>query len=147
MKNKIIIIIILIILFYIFLFFTDHNKKIEKICFKENCFNLEIADDNKERENGLMFREELCSNCGMLFIYEKEGDYKFWMKNTLIPLDIIWLDENFEVIYIANAVPCIKEKCELYGKNFENSKYVLEINYGFSEKIGMKVGDEMRIIE
>ena len=55
--------------------------KISEVCFEENCFSVEIADDNKERANGLMNRENLCENCGMLFVYDKEGDYKFWMKN------------------------------------------------------------------
>lgn len=143
--NKLIIfcaIFILIILFFIG-YKNNIENNINKICFKEYCFNLEIADDNLERAKGLMFRKDLCDDCGMLFIFEKEGDYKFWMKNTLIPLDIIWIDQNLEVVYIANAVPCTKEKCELYGPD-KNILYVLEINKGKANEIGLDIGDRMK---
>ena len=62
-------------------------------------------------KNGLMFRENMDSDRGMLFIFEKEGEYPFWMKNTLIPLDIIWINKDKEVVFISeNAQPCEEGK-------------------------------------
>lgn len=144
--NKLIIfcvIFILIVLSYIIYQNNISENNIERICFKEDCFNLEIADDNLERAKGLMFRKDLCNDCAMLFIFDKEGIHKFWMKNTLIPLDIIWINENLEVIHIAHAVPCIEEKCELYNSPDKNSLYVLELNKEKANEIGLKVGDRM----
>ncbi len=146
--NKIIIfcaIFILILLSYIIYKDNINENNIKKICFEEKCFDLEIAEDDKERAKGLMFRKSLCDNCGMLFIFENEEIHKFWMKNTLISLDIIWMDKNLKVIFIDKAIPCIDDKCELYGHE-KDSSYALEINKGVAEKIGIKAGDRMRII-
>src|SRR3989344_4541488 len=75
--------------------------------------NVEIADDNEERMKGLMFRERLDENAGMLFVFEDEQYQAFWMKNTLIPLDIIFIGKNLEIVDIENAVPCKTGDCAL----------------------------------
>ena len=95
--------------------------------------NVEIADDNEERMQGLMFRENLDENEGMFFIFENESYQTFWMKNTLIPLDIIFIDKNFEIIDIKNAVPCKEDPCQFY-KSSKPAKYVLEVNSNFTIK-------------
>lgn len=123
----------------------EKDLEISEVCFEESCFIVEVADDSVERARGLMDRDNLCSDCGMLFVYEEEGDYKFWMKNTLIPLDIIWLDSKLEVIHIANAVPCVTSECELYGPD-EDSLYVLEVGSGRSAEIGLEVGDSLELV-
>lgn len=102
----------------------------------DNKINIEIADNEIERSKGLMFREKLCNNCGMLFVYENEDERSFWMKNTLIPLDIIFIDENFIITNIENAVPCKKENCDNYNGR---AKYVLEVNPNIEIKVGEKV--------
>jgi uncharacterized membrane protein (UPF0127 family) len=92
-----------------------------------------------------MNRASLPENMGMLFIFDKEGIYKFWMKNTLIPLDIIWLDENGKIIYIEkNARPCYVPVCPLFGPE-SSSKYTLEVNGGYTERHKINVGDKARI--
>lgn len=118
---------------------SDFNNKIEKVCFSK-CFNVEIADNDIERERGLMNRASLDKDSGMLFVFESGGKYPFWMKDTLIGLDIIWLDENLEVVEISSAIPCSGE-CELYGGN-KDSKYVLEINSGLAESNDIKIGSK-----
>ena len=125
------------------------NNKVEKeneaikVCIEENCFDVEIADTLKEREMGLMNRDYLAPEDGMLFIFENEEIHNFWMKNTLIPLDMIWINENKKIIYIEkNAEPCKVERCKLFGPN-EKAKYVLEINGGLMEGMGVKTGDEI----
>jgi len=102
--------------------------------------SLELATTDEERAQGLMFREELCSECGMLFIFEEEDVRNFWMKNTLIPLDIIFINKDFEVVSISHALPCEEVICERYSSKGE-AMYVLETNHlRFSESIiGEKV--------
>jgi len=118
---------------------------IKEVCFEDNCFKVEIADSKEERALGLMNRQELCNECGMLFVYEKKGDYKFWMKNTLIPLDIIWLDSDLKVIHVADAKPCVTEQCELYGPEIE-SLYILEINSEISGEISLEKGSSLEFV-
>jgi uncharacterized membrane protein (UPF0127 family) len=104
--------------------------------------NVEIADDNNERGKGLMFRERLDENAGMLFVFEDEQYQTFWMKNTLIPLDIIFIGRNLQIADIKNAEPCKTEDCALY-KSSKPSMYVLEVNGGFSARNGIRIGDKI----
>jgi hypothetical protein len=88
-----------------------------------------------------MYREKLDANAGMLFIFEQEGSYGFWMKNTLIPLDIIWLDKTKKVVYIKkNALPCSGDPCPVFQPQ-HNAFYVLEVNAGIVDEIGLAEGD------
>ena len=117
-------------------------QKISKICFKEHCFNIELADSKEERRQGLMFREKMDAGKGMLFIFDKQGFYSFWMKNTLIPLDIIWINEDKKVVVISkNAQPCAPDECVSINPKKE-ARYVLELNAGIADKIGLKIGDK-----
>ena len=129
-------IIIILILYY--------PEKQSQACFKEYCFNIELAVTDKERNRGLMFREYLAFNESMLFVFPEEGEYPFWMKNTLIPLDIIWINQEKEVVFIKeNFQPCENEySCPLVRPD-KNAKYVLEVNEGIVEKIGLEVGDKI----
>ena len=124
---------------------NKYSKKQGRVCFKDNCFNVELALTPQDKNQGLMFRESLELDKGMLFIYEKSGKYSFWMKNVLFPLDIIWIDENKEVVFISeNILPCKSDPCPSVKPDKE-AKYVLEINGGLSEKIGLAVGDRLEI--
>ncbi len=67
---------------------------VDQVCFKNKCFVVELAQTIAEQSRGLMFRDHLDSNKGMLFVFDSSAIYNFWMKNTEIPLDIIWLDKN-----------------------------------------------------
>ena len=114
---------------------------ISKVCFNEKCFNVEIADTPKKIIQGLMNRKSLDQDSGMLFLFDVEAEYYFWMKNTLIPLDIIWLDKNKRVVFIKHsAQPCKADPCETFGPD-ESAKYVLEINSGLVKEIGLEKGD------
>jgi len=97
--------------------------------------SIEIAKTASERAQGLMFREELCSDCGMLFIFEEEDLHNFWMKNTLIPLDIIFINKDLTIIDILSAEPCTENPCPHYTPK-EKALYVLETNQGvFNQEI------------
>jgi poly-gamma-glutamate synthesis protein (capsule biosynthesis protein) len=119
------------------------GAEIGNVCFGENCFYAEIVEKPEDVMLGLMFRKNLNEDGGMLFKFSEYKNHSFWMKNTLIPLDIIWLNENMEVVYIGeNIQPCAETMCK--GINpIEKSKYVLELNAGTAQKINLKIGDKL----
>jgi hypothetical protein len=141
--NKKIIFSIIILAVIMGLFFYWRSKGQGKVCFKNNCFEVELSITNEEQMLGLMFRKSLDINRGMLFVFKEEGGHSFWMKNTLIPLDIIWINRNKEVVFISvNTQPCKEDPCPSV-KPSKKAKYVLEINAGISKEIGLKVGDRL----
>ena len=120
--------------------------KQNQVCINDNCFYVELATTPDERALGLMFREHLDPDKGMLFIFEEEGVHPFWMKNTLIPLDIIWISEDKEVVFISkNTQPCKTDICPSINPG-KKARYVLEVNGGVSDKIGLNVGDKALIL-
>ena len=121
-----------------------YNKKFV-VCFGNECFKVKVADERAERERGLMFVFALGKNEGMLFVFDSEGRYGFWMKNTLIPLDMIWIDESGEIVFIKeNALPCSSNECETYVPD-NDALYVLEVNSGAVDEFGLKAGDNAEI--
>jgi uncharacterized protein len=152
-----------IVFFFVLLFFINCKKEIKDIetinaeiqeleiaFIKEGTLNLsndgkiiktleiEIASDSYERENGLMNRSEMLENRGMLFVFDEPKIQNFWMKNTRIPLDIIYINENKKVINIAkNTIPQSENGTP---PSTSPAKYVLEINGGMSNKWGIKEG-------
>ena len=104
-------------------------------------FSVEVADETAERARGLMFRETLDLGAGMLFVYDSPHHPQFWMKNTLIPLDIIFADMTGKVTRVhANAIP--QDLTPIDGG--EGVGFVLEINGGLAEKLGIGPGTEFR---
>lgn len=147
MKKKIIFIILLpIILTTIGLIILEsRNKKEEKVCFKNNCFKVELAVTPEEQKQGLMFRKNLKEEEGMLFVFKEEEEHPFWMKNTLIPLDIIWINQNKEVVFISeNTQPCSENDCNSINPD-KKSQYVLELKGGVSKNIDLRVGNKIDI--
>ncbi len=107
--------------------------------------SVEIADTEPVRARGLMFRQQLAPNEGMVFVFPAPGVYPFWMKNTLIPLDMLWLDERGRIVWIAQSVPpCRADPCPSYGPTRE-AEYVIEVVAGFSREHGVKVGDVVKL--
>ena len=89
---------------------------------------------------GLMLRDSLPQNAGMLFVFDNEAYHSFWMANTTIPLDAIHFDSNGKVVDIIHMEPC--KTVESYCRNYtpqEKAKYVLEVNEGFSDKNSIKI--------
>ncbi|WP_112310057.1 DUF192 domain-containing protein [Pseudogemmobacter bohemicus] len=104
-------------------------------------FVVEIADTAASRARGLMYRETLAPDAGMLFVYDSPRRAEFWMKNTLIPLDIIFADAQGRVTVVhENAVP--GDETPIPGG--DGVLYVLEINGGLARKAGITPGSEMR---
>jgi uncharacterized membrane protein (UPF0127 family) len=89
----------------------------------------------EKRNKGLMYREFMEKNRGMLFVFQESKNYPFWMKNTVIPLDMIRVDLNLNIIDIQTAQPCVTEQCRNYVPK-DDSLYVLEINAGLAAEYG-----------
>ena len=133
---------ILIIIFLIIILIYNPSDSGDKVCFNENCFEVEIADTPELRDKGLMNRDSLDKDKGMLFVFPKQDIYAFWMKDTLIPLDIIWLNSNKEVVSMSkNSLPCSSSCPKINPRN--KAKYVLEINAGMSDEINLSMGDKL----
>jgi len=117
------------------------SEQTDTVCFEKTCFTVEVVSEPEDIMKGLMFREHLDENAGMLFILPQEGRYPFWMKNTLIPLDIIWINVQKEVVFINhNTPPCEADPCPSYDPG-NIALYVLELNAGKAEEILLQNGD------
>lgn len=117
--------------------------------------SVEIADSDERRSRGLMFRDRLPQNEGMVFIFEEPGFYPFWMQNCLISLDMIWLDPAARIVSIAESVPpcrfadcpppCASFQCPTYPPTAGTSAlYVVEVAAGFVRQHKVKVGDQLK---
>ncbi len=112
---------------------------------KEVSVIAEIADNPISLAKGLMFRESLSEKEGMLFVFSGDEPRTFWMMNTLIPLDILFISSDMKIVDIKeNFEPCKTFDCEKYTSKAP-AKYVLEVNTGFSKKHNIKTGDRMRL--
>lgn len=113
----------------------------DQVCFEQTCFSVETVSTPEQRSLGLMHRKSMDADKGMLFIFQQAQPYTFWMKNTLIPLDIIWLDHARRVVHIEkNVPPCEQDPCADYHPP-ASALYVLEINAGLTEKKNIRLGD------
>lgn len=104
--------------------------------------DIELAATPQDREMGLMYRRKMDGNQGMFFVFDTEERQSFWMKNTHIPLDIIFVSQTMRVVHIAeNCIPYSLDQIP----SFEYAKYVVEVNAGFSKKFGLKPGYQIRV--
>ncbi len=104
-------------------------------------FNVEVADDAAEQAKGLMFRESMSASAGMLFVYETPRQARFWMKNTLIPLDMLFVDSTGQVTRIAENTRPLDETPIDGGADV---LMILEINGGMAKSLGISVGSQLR---
>jgi len=104
-------------------------------------FTVDVADSNEERASGLMFVEKMAATQGMLFVYDRPQSVSFWMRNTLIPLDMVFVDETGVVRNIHSMAQPLDET-PIFGG--EDIQYVLEINGGMAEMLTLEVGDQMQ---
>lgn len=109
-------------------------------------YAVEIADTDEERAQGLMFRDELPAGRGMLFIHDRQEPLAYWMKNTRIPLDILYFDEQRRLVSQQRDVPpcALGDRCPPYPSNAP-ARYVLELNAGEAAALGLKDGETLRL--
>jgi uncharacterized membrane protein (UPF0127 family) len=105
---------------------------------------VEIAASDATRQQGLMYRDRLPEDRGMIFLFTASGEYAFWMKNTLIPLDMIWIDEQNRVVHVTHDVPpCKADPCPSYPPN-ARARYVLELAAGVAARHHIVNGQTVR---
>ncbi|HOD53133.1 MAG TPA: DUF192 domain-containing protein [Candidatus Cloacimonadota bacterium] len=103
-------------------------------------FETEIADSPEKTEKGLMYRKEMKDNQGMFFIFDYDKPLSFWMKNTYIPLDIIFIDSNLQIVSISeNCMPLSEDMIP----SLKPAKYVLEVNAGLTRKLSIKIQNKV----
>lgn len=106
---------------------------------------VEIADNPDTRSRGLMFRDSLPKDHGMLFVFDSEGVYSIWMKNMRFRLDIIWINSDGIVAHIERNVPPCSEQCPIYGQG-TFARYVLEVNSGFAQEVNLQNGSFVKVV-
>jgi uncharacterized membrane protein (UPF0127 family) len=115
------------------------------IYVQEKPFRVEIADTPEKHARGLMFRRCLKSDYGMLFVFAEEDIRSFWMKNTLVPLDMVFLNSDRQVVDLFDGVPpCRHDPCPSYTSALP-ARYVLEVAGGTAKKLKVKIGDRVFI--
>lgn len=121
---------------------AQQDDNAPRVIFKDGFrVKVEVAADDENRAQGLMYRDHLADDRGMIFVFPQKGDYAFWMKNTIIPLDMIWIDEAKKVVHIAHDVPpCHADPCPSYPPGVA-AKYVLEVAAGVAAKHHVADGD------
>ncbi len=108
-------------------------------------FTVELAETSDKQALGLMFRESLPDDHGMLFLFPREAKRSFWMKNTRIPLDIFYFDEDLALVSVSeNTPPCRTQRCPNYP-SAGPAKYVLELNAGKAAELGARPGDVLEL--
>jgi uncharacterized membrane protein (UPF0127 family) len=115
------------------------------VVLKGERFTVELAQTSEEQALGLMFRDSLADDHGMLFLFPGEARRSFWMKNTRIPLDIFYFDANLQLVSVAeNAQPCRSQRCPTYP-SAAPAKYVLELRAGKAAELGVRPGDALEL--
>jgi uncharacterized membrane protein (UPF0127 family) len=123
----------------------DAGNRFITIFVQDKPFLAEIADTPEKHARGLMYRTHLKADYGMLFIFAEEDIRSFWMKNTLIPLDMIFLNNEKQVVDMYCSVPpCRSDPCPSYTSALP-ARYVLEIAGGTAKKLKLKIGDKILI--
>lgn len=118
-----------------------------EILFKQQSrkLNVFIAATPELREKGLMFQTQLSNENGMLFVFETQSIQHVWMKNTLIPLDILFLSqEGIIQTMLENLLPCQTDACQIYASGLP-ATYMLEVNAGFIKSNHIKVGEKIQL--
>lgn len=120
------------------------NKELSRLEIGNKTILVEVVKTEKDRAEGLSGKEILIEDTGMLFIFEKPDFYQFWMKDMNFPIDIVWLDQNYQVVDITkNLSP------ETYPETVSSrqpAQYVLEVNANFTNILGIKIGDKAKIL-
>ncbi|MCB9822971.1 DUF192 domain-containing protein [Candidatus Nomurabacteria bacterium] len=111
---------------------TTSQKDTIPLSIRGQELQVEIANSSQKRSSGLCCRDSLAEDHGMLFVYDKPGDYRFWMKDTKIPLDMFWINSDKQIVHIEKDVQPSSYP-ESFGSE-EPAQYVLETNAGFAKK-------------
>lgn len=130
-----------------FLFLSFSSKQFVQVFLPDGKeITAELAVTEEQRVRGLMFREEIKENQGMLFVMEEEGPHGFWMKNMRFSIDILWLNGEKRIVHVESHVPpCQSPPCPTYHSEIP-SKYVLELKAGSVEKHNLELYEKIDFI-
>lgn len=124
---------------------TACAQAVPYVDLKGHRFTIEIAADDASRAHGLMDRTKMDADHGMLFVFEDDAPRAFWMKNTKIPLDMLFFDADAKLVSVQhNVPPCVADPCAGYSSGAP-ARYVLELNAGQANELGLTPGDAMAI--
>lgn len=139
---------IILVAFVIIFYNTRHEEPYEQIIkIGKKKVYVEIADTDEEQTRGLSNKKNMSENHGMLFVFQNEAQHAFWMKDTYIPLDLIYLSKDMKVTDIkAGFEPCLQSYCRAFIPPHK-ALYVLEVNAGFAGKYRIAEGTEMKILK
>lgn len=126
-------------------FAAPHEVSTNSVQLHGQRFSVELATDDASRERGLMMRTQLAADHSMLFVFADTDQRSFWMKNTLIPLDILFFDADRKLVSMQlNALPCKADPCATYPSE-KPARYVLELAAGTAGRLGVRAGDELKV--
>jgi uncharacterized protein len=124
----------------------DAGGQVSAVVLRGHRISVEIAADDASREHGLMDRTSMPADHGMLFVFPASTVQTFWMKDTLIPLDMLFLDAHRKLVTVLGDVPpCKADPCPIYPST-DPARYVLELNAGVAAKLGVRKGDAATFI-
>ncbi len=119
----------------------------KQVCFERGCVNVDVAANEEQMIKGLSGHAPLKEHEGMLFKFDREGIYSFWMKDMGFDLDILWIDKDSNVVYIKEEVePCGNEHCPKFASPVP-AMYILEVPAGYVKKNRIKVGDHSLVLD
>jgi len=118
-----------------------------EVCIRNHCFEVDVASTPPQRSKGLMYREVLEPDQGMWFVFQQPQKYGFWMKNMVIPVDIIWVNNEYKIVFIAEDVqPCQKTPCTVVSPD-KAASFVLEVPAGSVGGFRFQIGDRVKVID
>lgn len=132
--------IIILIIFILVSFFVFFNLKKDKIFFSENFFFIDIVSEKEDLIRGLSGIKEMEDDSGLLMVFQNDDYHGIWMKDMHFPIDILWLNQSLEVVYIKESV--FPETFPEVFRPKEKSRYVLEVNSGMVGRFNISIGDK-----
>ncbi|MDD3284140.1 MAG: DUF192 domain-containing protein [Patescibacteria group bacterium] len=149
MKKKSLIIISILILVFLFVLYFDikkvHAPEVAKIVISSYVINVELAKTDIQKSKGLSNRDNLCENCGMLFLFDELKLHNFWMGEMRFPLDILYI-KDYEIVEIFKNIPVFTDNDYTRIYPTKNANKVLELNANWCDKNNIKVGDKINLI-
>lgn len=133
---------VVLILILLASIFSPSVRKLHDYYLANQKISLEEVSSASAMSKGLSGRQELCQNCGMLFSFSQRGNYPFWMKDMLLPIDLVWLDSGQVVGCQSLPLPILGQDLPKYWPT-KPINQALELNTGFCAKYGVKVGDRL----
>ncbi len=125
---------------------TPNEEYVQVFFPNGNIITAELAITDVQRARGLMYREKINSDQGMLFVFEYAGVHSMWMKNMLISLDFLWLDNEKRIVHLEeNIPPCENDPCPSYASKIQ-AMYVLELKAGSIKENGLKLYDKVDFV-